>query len=217
MRNVILSMMVSLDGSIARPDGNLDWFRTDRDFEDEMLTLLGQVDVMLFGRVSYELLAEYWPTAGTASAREAPGGFSSHDRAVEFARFMNTIPKIVYSKTLTSADWGPARIVSEGIADDITAMKREPGRDIVLFAGGRLASTFVNLDLVDRYRLMIHPIVIGRGLPLLQDIAADRDLELTRTRTFASSVVLLEYARSCGAPQTNHRGHAHGHAARRSR
>ena len=196
MRDVILSMMVSLDGSIARPDGNLDWFRTDRDFEDEMLALLRQIDVMLFGRVSYELLAEYWPTAGTLSAQEPPGGLSSHDREIEFARLMNTIPKIVYSKTLTSADWGPARIVSEGIADHIAAMKREPGKDIVLFAGGRIASTFVNLDLVDRYRLMIHPIVIGRGQPLFQAITADRDLALTRTRTFASGVVLVEHARN---------------------
>ena len=198
MRNVILSMMVSLDGSIARPDGNLDWFRTDCDFEDEMLALLRHIDVMLFGRVSYELLAGYWPTAGTRSAQETPGGFSSHDCEMEFARLMNTIPKIVYSKTLTRADWGPARIVSDGIADDIAAMKREPGRDIVLFAGGRIASTFVNLDLVDRYRLMIHPIILGRGLSPFQDIVADRDLALTRTRTFASGVVLVEHARDRG-------------------
>jgi RibD C-terminal domain len=101
MRKLILSMMVSLDGMIARPDGDLGWFLSDGEFESEMLDLLRNVDSILLGRVSYQLLADYWPSAGTPAASEAPGGFTSRNREIAFARLMNSIPKVVYSRTLT--------------------------------------------------------------------------------------------------------------------
>ncbi|HEV7764130.1 MAG TPA: dihydrofolate reductase family protein [Thermoanaerobaculia bacterium] len=189
MRNVILSMMVSLDGQIARPDGNLDWFLTDADFEDEMLGLLNSVDAMIFGRVSYELLKEYWPTAGS-SAEQAPGGFTSNEREVEFARLMNTIPKIVFSRTLEHADWGPVTIEREVHADAIG------GRKVVVFAGASIATAFMNLDLVDEYRVMVHPIVLGKGIPLFAKLEEERTLALQRTVRFGSGVVLLEYGRA---------------------
>lgn len=195
MRKVILSMMVSLDGSIAGPGDNLEWFRTDEDFEEEMLGLLGSVDAMLFGRVAYEMLGAYWPGAGADSSSDAPGGFTSKARQIEFARLMNTLPKIVYSRTLAKADWTPVRVVRDNVAEDLTRMKQEPGKDLVLFAGADIATTFTNLDLFDEYRLMVHPIVIGRGLPLFKGVTADRELRLVRSRTFSSGVVLLQYER----------------------
>ena len=97
MSNVILSMMISLDGSIAGQDRDLNWFRTDEAFETEMLNLLRGVDAILLGRVSYQLLADYWPSPGTPSSPEAPGGFTSHERQVAFAGLMNSIPKVVVS------------------------------------------------------------------------------------------------------------------------
>ena len=149
MSNVILSMMISPDGSIAGHDGNLNWFRTDEAFETEMLNLLRGVDAILLGRVSYQLLADYWPSAGTSSSPEAPGGFTSHERQVAFAGLMNSIPKMVYSRTLGRADWGPARIVREITTEGVDRMKREATKDLVLFAGASAASTFLNLDLID--------------------------------------------------------------------
>lgn len=195
MRNVILSMMVSLDGSIAGPNHDLGWFRTDEQFEEEMLTLLNGVDAMLFGRVAYEELAAYWPTAGAQSSLEAPGGFTSKAREIAFARLMNTLPKIVYSRTLTTLEWGPGRLVHENIAEDVASMKQQPGKDLVLFAGAEIARTFTNLDLFDEYRLMIHPLVVGQGVPLFKDITGNRQLTLSRTRTFSSGVVLMQYTR----------------------
>lgn len=189
MRNVILSMMVSLDGQIARPDGNLDWFLTDADFEDEMFALLNSVDAMIFGRKSYELLKEYWPTAGT-SDEQAPGGFTSKAREVEFARLMNTVPKIVFSRTLENADWGPVTIEREVHADVIG------DRKVVVFAGASIATTFMNLDLVYEYRVMVHPIVLGKGIPLFAGLNEERALTLQRAVRFSSGVVLMEYARS---------------------
>ncbi|MGH8286733.1 MAG: dihydrofolate reductase family protein [Steroidobacteraceae bacterium] len=195
MRKVVLSMMVSLDGFIAASDGNLDWFLSDAEFEEEMLGLLRSVDGMLFGRVAYQLLAEYWPTAGTSSAQEAPGGFTSRQREIEFARLMNEIPKTVYSRTLTKASWGPVTIARAVCGEEIASLKRERGKDLVLFAGGDIASEFARQDLFDEYRVMIHPIVLGAGIPLFRDLKQERKLRLQRTRTFPSGVILLQYAR----------------------
>jgi len=198
MRKLILSIMVSLDGMIARPDGDLEWFLTDEGFESEMLDLLRNVDGMLFGRKSYELLAGYWPTAGTSASAEAPGGFTSQERQVEFARLMNTTPKIVFSRTLEQADWGPATLVREVDPDEIAKLKQQPGKDLVLFAGASLASEFLKLDLLDEYRLMVHPIVLGQGIPLVQGLTQERKLRLVRAKTCASGVVTLQYERDHG-------------------
>ena len=194
MSKVILSVMVSLDGLMAGRDGDLEWFRTDAEFEAEMFTVLRSVDAILFGRVSYQLLGDYWPNAET-SPEAPPGGFTSEDQGVEFARLMNRIPKVVYSRTLERAEWGPVRIVRDHIEEDLERMKRESSKDIVLFAGAQIARYFIERDLFDEYRLMVHPVVLGEGLPLFTPETPRRDLRLLRTRTFASGVVLLHHER----------------------
>jgi dihydrofolate reductase len=197
MRKLIVSMMVSLDGMIARADGDLSWFRSDEQFEAKMLDLLRSVDAMLFGRVSYELLAEYWPTAGDIAAGGAPGGFTTRERQIEFARLMNGIHKVVFSRTLTQAHWGPATIVSDA-APAIASMKAQAGKDLVLFAGADLASSLVSLDVVDEMRLMVHPIVLGTGIPLFGAVSVERPLELREALTLPCGVVLLRYDRARG-------------------
>jgi dihydrofolate reductase len=199
MRKLILSMMVSLDGHTARPDGDLSWFRTDEQFEADMLALLRSVDAILFGRVSYQALAEFWPTAGTEATGEAPGGFTSKAREIEFARLLNALPKVVFSRTLTDAAWKPARIVSDDAAGEVARMKREAGKDLVLFAGAGLATSFMNDDLVDEYRLLVHPIVLGRGIPLFSGVQAERPLALDSARSLPSGVVSLRYRRDRSA------------------
>lgn len=189
-------MMVSVDGKTARPDGSLDWFLTDRDFEDEMLSLFGNVDGMLFGRKSYQLLADYWPSADQPGAADAPGGFTSKERAREFTRLMNTIPKLVVSRTLEELPWGPARLLASDLAGEVRRLKAESGKDLVLFAGAGLARTFVELDLLDEWRLMVHPIALGAGLDLFAPPLPERTLRLLETRTFSSGVVLLRYSRA---------------------
>jgi dihydrofolate reductase len=195
VRKIILSMMVSLDMQIARADGNLDWFRSDTEFEAEMLQLLRAVDGMMFGRVSYELLAQYWPSAGSGDAA-APGGFSSREVEEEFARLMNSVPKRVYSRTLKSAEWGPVTLSNEVSSADVEQLRRQPGRDLVLFAGANLASEFIRQDLIDEYRLMVHPLAIGNGIPLFQGLTAELPLELQRCRVLPCGVALLQYARA---------------------
>ncbi|MGH9379553.1 MAG: dihydrofolate reductase family protein [Thermoanaerobaculia bacterium] len=126
------------------------------------------------------------------------GDFTSKEREIAFAERMNTLPKIVYSRTLSDPAWGPATVVRDVRAEDVMAMKREPGKDLVLFAGATLASAFADLDLIDEYRLMIHPIVLGRGLPLFDGVADEHPLRLIRATTFSSGVVLLHHARERG-------------------
>jgi dihydrofolate reductase len=199
MRKLILSMMVSLDGAIARADGDLGWFRSDAEFEDEMLGLLDSVDGMLFGRVSYEQLAQYWPTAGEGgdpAGESAPGGFSSRERERLFAERMNRIPKLVVSTTLERADWGPAQILGEDLERELRVLKGLPGKDLVLFAGARLAASCLDLDLVDETRLMIHPVLLGGdAIGLTEDLGAERDFRLVGLRTFPSGIVLVRHER----------------------
>ena len=196
MRKLILSMLVSADGFMAGPDGDLEWFLTDDELEQEMLGVLRSVDLILLGRVSYELLAAYWPTAGTPAAGEAPGGFTSSEREIEFARLMNTIPKVVFSRTLERADWGPVTIEREVDAEEIARLKQQPGKDLVLFAGAKIAAGFAELDLFDEYHLLVHPVVLGGGIPMFDGGTARRELKLRRTRTFRSGVVVLQYLRN---------------------
>jgi dihydrofolate reductase len=114
----------------------------------------------------------------------------------DFGRLMNSIPKVVFSRTRSEAAWGPVRLVRENVAEEIARMKTQAGKDLVLFAGADLAATFMNLDLVDEYRLMIDPIVLGNGIALFGKVEAERPLRLLGVDAFPSEVVLLRYERN---------------------
>jgi dihydrofolate reductase len=184
MRLLTLSMLVSLDGFIARPDGDLSWFRTGPAFDDDVLAVLRSVDAMIFGRVAYQALATYWPSAGAIAT-------SPQQRAI--ADLMNSVPKIVATTTLHDPPWGPARVIGSDLAAEVTALKHQPGRELVAFAGARLARSLIDQGLVDRYRLYVHPIVLGRGIRLWDGLA-ERALTLASVRSLPTGVAVLEYA-----------------------
>lgn len=183
-RRLYVSMIVSLDGFIAGPDGNLDWF-LDEDpvFEQYCDEMIDSVGLALFGRRSYELMVSYWP-----AAEEKPR--SAADLA--FARKMNALPKVVLSRTLKSATWNNTRVIGEDVGAAIAALKREPGKPIVAWAGAQLVATLAKLDLVDEYRLLVHPVVLGAGLRLWDDVPAQR-LRLVRTTQLGSALAVLCY------------------------
>jgi len=108
---------------------------------------------------------------------------------------MNAIPKVVFSRTLSTAAWPPTTIVREITPQAIAKLKEQATKDLVLFAGADVASTFVKLDLFDEYRLNVHPMVVARGIPLFKNLSHDRRLKLLRTRAFPSGIVLLHYIR----------------------
>lgn len=184
MRKVILSMMVSLDGYIEDDHKKIDWHVWDEEMSQYMIHFFTRIDLLLFGRITYQKMAEFWPTP--ASATEDP----------TIADRMNTLPKVVFSTTLKNADWGKwnnSMLVKENIVEEISRLKQQPGKDMVIFGGADLASTFVRLDLIDEYQMIINPVVLGNGTPLFQGLQEKLDLKLLKTQAFNCGNVVLYY------------------------
>ena len=171
--------MVSLDGFFAGPNGELDWFVWDNVLKDLSISTLAMVDALLFGRVTYEMMAGYWPTA------------TEEDPII--ARRMNALPKIVFSKSLKSVTWNNSRLVREIIPEEIVKLKLQPGKDMVIYGSGSLVSGFTHLGLIDEYRLIVNPVVLGRGKPLFKGFQDKLNLQLLKATTLGSGNVLLSY------------------------
>ena len=184
-RRLFVSMIVSLDGYIEGPERELDWFEDgDPQFEQYCDEMIDSVDLALYGRRSYELMLGYWPNAEVNPR-------SPSDLA--FARKMNALPKLVLSRTLEHAAWRNTRIVRDRVAETLTELKRQPGKPIVAWAGAGLVSTLARLGLVDEYRLIVHPVLLGKGTPMFQGLEGRRRLRLTRTTQLGRSLVVLCY------------------------
>lgn len=176
MRKLFWQMMVSLDGFMEGPNRELDWHVTDGDFHRYVASMLTSIDAILLGRVTYELFAGYWPSATGAEAAA-----------------MNDLPKIVFSRTLESVAWKNSRLVTDNIAEEVWRMKRQPGKDLALFGGADLASTFMRLALIDECRVLVSPVVLGSGAPMFKGVRERTPLKLLRTETLSSGVVVLTY------------------------
>ena len=181
MRKLILAINVSLDGMLAGPNGELDWSVADDEMHDYYAAVLNQADAIIYGRVMYEMMADYWP-----NAPQDPS-LSKGERA--FAHAINRIPKIVYSKTLGNVGWNTT-VLRTVVPDEILKMKQQPGKDLFI-AGADLVSTFIEHDLIDEYQLLVQPAVLGSGKPLFKNHRLA--LKLLRTQTFHSGAVLLCY------------------------
>jgi dihydrofolate reductase len=181
MRSVVLSMQVSLDGFIARADGELDWHLVGREFNEYARDLLDSFDTLVFGRVTYQLMASYWRTAIISDPVE-----------VQIAERLNTLPKVVFSRTLKKVEWKNSRLATGGVAEEIRKMKEQPGKDIGI-GGTSLVAVLAPLGLIDDYRILVVPVVLGTGKPLFKDIKKSISLKLRETRTFGSGLVLLAY------------------------
>jgi dihydrofolate reductase len=188
MRKIISMMSVSLDGFIEGPNGELDWHMISDELAAHFNDRLGPMGGFLDGRVTYELMAGYWPTADAD-----PGAPAA---VAEFARIWRDMPKIVYSRTLERAGWNTT-VVREVVPEEVTRLKAQPGGDLVL-GGADLGAAFRQFDLIDEYWIYVHPILIGRGKPLFQSpgsMTSAISLRLAATRIFGNGVVLLDYQR----------------------
>jgi len=178
-------MLASVDGFIEGPQHDLDWFRDgDPQFEQYCDEMIDSVGLALFGRRSYQMMEQYWPNAEVSPKSPA-------DKA--FAVKMNALPKVVLSTTLKEAKWNNTQIFKDRVGERIAALKREPGKPIVAWAGAGLVATLTELDLVDEYRVLVQPVLLGAGTPLFKGIAGRRDLKLVRTSQLGSSIVVLCY------------------------
>lgn len=183
MRKVVVSNLISLDGFIAGPSGEIDWFSVGGDFMDYTKGRLGSMGVLLFGRVTYELMAGYWPDASPAE----------NDEAIIHA--MNSLPKIVFSRTLPSADWNNAVVNRGDPVHETERMKAEGGEDIVIFGSGTIVSALSAAGLVDEYRIFVNPVILGAGKTQFGGVGRRIDLRLKETKAFAGGLVLLTYAK----------------------
>jgi dihydrofolate reductase len=183
MRKLIYSMTVSLDGYIAAPDGGIDWSVPDDELFLFHTEQVREMDVHLCGRRLYETMV-YWETA-----EESPLA-AEH---VEFARIWKALPKVVFSTTLERVV-GNTRLASDGVGDEVSRLKEQPGKDIAV-GGAGLAGACMKLGLIDEWRLFVSPVFLGGGTPYFPTLDATFDLELVETKTFGSRVVYLCYRR----------------------
>ncbi|MBR8642712.1 dihydrofolate reductase family protein [Streptomyces tuirus] len=182
MRTVTYSMGVSLDGYIVGPDGDFDWTGPDEDVFRFWIDEIREVDVHLLGRRLYETML-YWETADQSSLSDAE---------LEWAALWNPLPKLVFSHTL-SAVQSNARLASGGLAEEIERLRAESGEGEIAIGGATLAAEAAALGLIDEYRAMVYPVLVGGGIPFFPQHERRVDLELVETRTFSSKVVYLRY------------------------
>jgi dihydrofolate reductase len=186
MRKVIYLMMVSLDGFVAGPHGEIDWPIIHEELHTFVNDQQHAIDTYLYGRRMYQLMARDWPTLDTAPSVPA--------YMVEFARIWKVMPKVVFSKTLERVEWNSRLVRGDNVAAAVARLKAQPGQDMAV-SGATLASTFIRLGLVDEYRLFVHPVALGGGTPFFPPLDDRLSLRLVETRTFGSGVVYLCYER----------------------
>jgi len=182
MRRVTYSMGVSLDGYIVGPDGGFDWTAPDEEVFRFWIDEIRDVGVHLLGRKLYETML-YWDTVDQASLDEAE---------LEWAALWKPLPKVVFSSTL-SAVQGNASLASAGLAEEIERLRAEPGGGDIAIGGATLAAEAAAFGLIDEYRAMVYPVLVGGGIPFFPQRERRVDLELVETRTFGSKVVYLRY------------------------
>lgn len=181
MRKIIFFMLVSLDGYFEGPGQDISWHNVDAEFNEFAIKQTSELDTLLFGRKTYELMAGYWPTE--TAKKDDP----------IVAGQMNSLPKIVVSKTLEKVEWNNSRLVKSNVAQEITKLKQQPGRDIAIFGSSDLTVALTQMGLVDEYRIMINPVVLGDGKPLFSGMKDKLDLKLLKTKSFRNGNVLLYY------------------------
>jgi dihydrofolate reductase len=200
MRRIVLQELVTLDGLLAGPGGAFDWPLADEEFEQRAAEHLERADTLIFGRRTYEMMAGYWPTAiaTPSGALESDGRrftvptapTSAHSAV---ARRMNALDKIVFSRTIPTAEWGPSRIVRSVDPSEIAGWKRGSGQDMLVLGSVQLASELVRLDLIDEYRFFVNPILLGHGMALTGSLPHPRRLQLESTHAFRSGVLETSY------------------------
>lgn len=183
MRTVTYSMSVSLDGYIVGPDGEFSWTAPDDDVFRFWIDEIRQVGVHLMGRRLYETML-YWETADQDPSLD--------DAELEWAALWKPLPKVVFSTTLSDVQ-GTARLATGGLAEEIEQLRAEPGKGDIAIGGATLAAEAATLGLIDEYRAMVYPVLVGGGIPYFPQRERRVDLELVEHRTFSSRVVHLRY------------------------
>jgi dihydrofolate reductase len=181
MRKIVVFNMVTLDGYFSGQGGDISWHNVDAEFNAYTIEKVNAGNTLLFGRVTYELMASFWPSPKAIK----------NDPIV--AERMNNLPKIVFSRTLDKVDWNNTRLVKDDMLSEIRRMKQDSGNDMAILGSGSIVSQLAQQGLIDEYQIMVNPVVIGKGKTMFQGIRDKLALKLTKTRIFNSGNILLHY------------------------
>ena len=183
MGKVIAYNFISLNGYYKGIDEDTSWHRHGREEEKYSEEMLALNNVLLFGRKTYELMVSFWPTpAGKAASPKVAAG-------------MNAAEKIVFSNTLNEANWENCRVLSGDIVEEMQALKKSDSRDFAILGSGSIINLFTDNNLIDEYQIMVDPVAIVKGTPLLEGIKRELQLKLSAVKAFDSGVVLLTYTK----------------------
>ena len=186
MRKIISFMHISLDGFVAGPKGEMDWIKHDEELFSYVGKRISKSDTALYGRVTYQMMENYWPKAG-----EQP---NATQHAVEHSKWYNNIRKVVLSKTLQESDLTNTTIISNNLSDRINEIKKDGDKEILLFGSPTATHLLIQQNLIDGYWLFVNPIILGQGIPLFEDIKDKVELKLLpTTRQFDCGVTELNY------------------------
>ena len=185
MRKIISFMHISLDGFVAGTNGEMDWIKVDQEIFAHVGKRISEGDTALYGRVTYQMMEGYWPTAA-----DKPNA-TRHD--IEHSKWYKKVHKVVLSKTLKDSELTNTEIISENLSDRINKIKQKPGPDILLFGSPTATHSLIQLNLIDGYWLFVNPIILGQGIPLFIGIKEKIKLKLINTHPFSCGVTELSY------------------------
>jgi dihydrofolate reductase len=185
MRKIISFMHISLDGFVAGQTGEMGWIKVDEDLFDYVGKRISDGDTALYGRVTYQMMENYWPTAA-----DKPNA-SRHD--IEHSKWYSNVHKVVLSKTIKEVGLTNTKIISDNLSERINEIKNQEGGEILLFGSPTATHSLMQQNLIDGYWLFVNPIILGQGIPLFVDIKDKIKLKLLSTRQFTSGVTELNY------------------------
>lgn len=178
-------MHISLDGFVAGPNGEMNWITVNEEIFDHVGKRISKGDIALYGRVTYQMMENYWPTAGDKPTA------TKHD--IEHAKWYSQVHKVVLSKTMKDTGLTNTQIINANLSDSINEIKQQAGTEILLFGSPTATHSLIQLNLIDGYWLFVNPIVLGRGIPLFTDIKDKIKLNLLNTQQFNCGVTELNY------------------------
>lgn len=179
MRKLLVFNLVTLDGYFAGPQGDISWHRVDDEFQELANQAANSGNTLLFGRVTYQLMVGYWPTP--EALRTDP----------VVAAGMNAAEKIVFSRTLTSADWNNTRLCSGGMLEEVRTLKQGSGKDLTVLGSGSVVAQLADAGLVDEYQILVNPVVLGQGRTMFEGVKGPLSFNVSKTRVFKNGNVLL--------------------------
>jgi len=189
MRHLVLLMHTSLDGFVAGTNGEMDWIHVDEEIFDYGAERINKADTALYGRVTFQMMEGYWPTAA-----DQPNP-TKHD--IEHSRWYANVAKVVVSRTMKGANLVNTKIISDNLTDEIIKLKQGAGKEIIIFGSPTAAHSLMAAKLIDEYWLFVNPVLLGHGIPLFNSITDKTALTLVTSRVFSSGVVCLHYNCKC--------------------